>query len=326
MAGGFDDLILRATPRSTPQARALISNDKIKTLTKLKLQEYISSFFGKLGENRDLLTIVSPRSLTYNIDKSFDPKTDTTERKMQVARYFNELRNVIPAILIVDSGINPVMHNIGLISDAYHKEGHWNGHYPILRKIPISVIAATRDQESADELSSVLSLLFNELRNLAGGNYMQGVPEQGETWSITLPNEGVSTSAVNEVDVEGDPIEKIHYCELSFEVMFEDVVRVRQELPTFQPRVPVANVANLANQMKPVIECPDVVNVNEQITVYVKNITNAMRIVVSDARIATLSYNMVLTPRKVGNVKIQVIDPTRSPAERVVSEKAIQIL
>lgn len=322
----FDDLILRATPRSTPQARTLISNDKIKTLTKVKIQEYISSFFGKMGENRDLLSIVSPRSLSYNIDKSFDPKTDPTERKMQVARYFSELRAIVPAILIVDSGIVPVMHNIGLLSDAYNKDGYWNGHYPILRKVPLTIIAATRDQESADELSSVLSLLFNELRNLAGGNYIQGVPEQGETWVIVLPNEGIASSAVNEVDVEGDPIEKIHYSELSMEVMFEDVIRVKQELPTFESRTPSVNVANLSNTLRPEINCPNSVNVDSQITVYVKNITNAMRIVVSDARMATLSYNMVLTPRRVGQVKIQVIDPSRTPAERIVSEKLIQIV
>ena len=328
MANNFDtDLIKRSSPRDVKQTRSLYSNDKIKTLTKSKIQEYIESFFGKVGENRDLLGIVSPRGITYNIDKSFEPQTDPTQRKLQIARYFSELRGIVPCILVVDGGVIPIMHNIGLISDAYNRGGNWVGHFPILRQVPITILAATRDQESADELSSILSLLFNELRNLAGGNYMQGKPEEGETWTITLPNEGVPSSAVNEVEIAGEPVEKIFYSEMSVEnVRYEDVIRVQEKTPNFQDEGFQVNVPDLSKSPGPIIECPDTISISTPVTIIVRGIENHHRIVMSDGKMATLSYNMILTPRKPGKVKIQVIDFKKNPPERVVSEKEINII
>jgi hypothetical protein len=328
MANNFDtDLIKRVNPRSVPQTRSLFSNDKIKTLTKLKIQEYIESFFSRVGENHDLLGIVSPRGVTYNIDKSFEPATDPTQRKLQVARYFSELRGVVPCILIADGGVIPVMHNIGLISDSYSRDGNWNGHYPILRQIPITILAATRDQESADELVSILSLLFNELRNLAGGNYITGKAEEGETWTVTLPNEGVPASQVNEVDIQGEPVEKIFYSEITMVVMYEDVIRVQEKLANFEQNSPFkVNEPNLSQNPPPSIEIADTIPINTQVHLIVRNMENHHRIVMSDGTKATLSYNMMLTPRKLGKVAIQVIDIQKRPEERIVAQKTIEII
>lgn len=327
MANNYDtDLIKRASARTTPQTRSLYSNDKIKTLTKLKIQEYIESFFSKIGENRDLLGIVSPRGVSFNIDRSFDPQTDPTERKLQIARYFNELRSVLPAILIMDGGIVPLQVNLGLISDSYNKDQDWYGHYPVVRQIPIIILAAARDVESADELSSILSLLFNELRNLAGGNYMQGKPEEGETWTVILPNEGVPSSSTTELEVPGDPVEKIHYTEQAFNAIYEDVIRVKQPLPTILPGPIRVNTTDLAGSLPPIIEAPATVGIADQIVIVVRNIEDHMRIVLSDAKIATLSYNMILTPRRYGKVKIQVVDYKRAPIKRIVAEKEIEIV
>lgn len=327
MANNFDaDFIKRSPPKSASQSRTQFSNDKIKTLTKAKIQEYIESFFRAQGENRDLLSIVSPRSISYNIERSFDPQTDPTQRKLQVARIFSELRNILPAILILDGGVVPMPH-MGLISDAYAREGNWVGHFPVVRNIPITIIAATRDVESADELASVLSLLFNELRNMAGGSYMRGKPEEGDTWVITLPVEGVGASAVNESEVAGDPIERIFYSEMSFEARYEDVVRVQQKFPTVEPGTVVYNPSpNLATILAPQIVFPDSISINDQYTVLVKNIENHMRVVISDASIATISYNMVLTPRKFGKFKIQVINSKLDPQKRVVAEKEVEVV
>jgi hypothetical protein len=319
----------RPVPKTKDQAKRLFSNDKIKNFTKLKLQEYIESFFTKSSENFNLLNAVSPRFIHYNISRSFDPKTDPTQRRLQIARYFNELYNIIPSILVVDGGIIPVAHNIGLISDAYVEKSIWRGFYPILRRIPITVIAAARDMDEADEMSGLLSLMFNEMRNLAGGNYISGNAEQGENWVISLPNAPVEVGALTSVDVQGDPVEKIWYTECSLDVSFEDCLAVKQNMPEIEMGTPVIGDTDLpATVKKPVIHIANRVPINSQPQLFIENFQNSYRIILSNSKVATLSYDMKLTPRMFGKVVIKVLDSTRyqDADTKVLAEKEIEIV
>lgn len=308
-------------PRTRDQAKRLFSNDKIKNFTKLKLQEYIESFFNS-GVNFDLLGAVSPRFIQYNISKSFDPKTDPTQRRLQIARYFNELRNIIPSILILDGGVVPISQSIGLISDASVVENVWRGYYPILRGIPITVIAAARDMDEADEMSGLLSLMFNELRNLAGGSYISGKWEEGETWVINLPYNPVEIGPLSDIEVAGDPIEKIHYTEAQFEVIFQDTLAVRQDVTMDIEGVNyIIGASDPRQNKKPIINISNKISINDQPIVLIQNFQNHYSVILSNSFVATLSYDMRLTPRRYGKVTIKVLD-----ADTVLAEQEIEII
>jgi hypothetical protein len=314
-------------PKSRDQARRLYSNDKIKTLVKLKVQEYIESFFDQNGENRGLLEVTSPQFINYNISKSFDPDTDFTQRKLQVARYFNELRNILPSILIVDRGIQAIPNNIGLISDSIIDNKEWRGYFPILRSVPVTIISAARDMETADEMSGLISIMFNELRNLAGGHYMTGKPEEAENWTISLPQNGVDVSALTEVEVPGDPVERIFYAETEMEVTYQDVLAVRKPLPEYQLQAPTIEEPSLKQRIRPVIVVDAQVSLNSQVYVRIKNLQDHYQIILSNGALATLAYNTVLTPRAPGKLTIRVIDPLEGdPDKNVLAEKEIEII
>jgi len=319
----------RPAPRTQEQAKRLFSNEKIKNLTKLKIQQYIESFFSSDGVNRSLLASAAPRFINYNISKSFDPSVDPTQRRLQITRYFNELRSILPAILVADGGIEYVSHNIGLISNAIVKDGIWTGFYPIVRRIPLTVVVAARDVEEADELSGLLSLLFNELRNLAGGHYITGNQEQGETWVIALPQAGVSISSLSDTEVQGDPVERVWYAEALMDITFEDVLEVSQEMPTFQPGGVVVGEPDLRTALPPIIYMPSVISLNTQVRVLIKNFQDNYRVILSNAKVATITYDMLLTPRMLGKVKLQVIDNSQGATgtnRRVVAEKEFEIV
>lgn len=317
----------KTAPKSVEQTRRLYSNDKIKNLTKLKLQEYISSFFGKAHDNYGLLGAVSPRFINYNIDNSFDPKVDPTQRKLQIARYFDKLRAILPAILIVDGGVQAINHNIGLIGDAYTDAGSWHGIFPIYRKIPISIVIAARDVDEADEMSGVVSLMFNELRNVAGGSYITGKPEEGETWVITLPNAAVDIGALQNSEIPEDPVDRIWYSEATIEVFFEDKLQIKTKMPDFAGPGFKVSVGDLKGKtFKPEITVPDVIPLNSQTSVYISNFQDSYRVILSDSKIATLSYNMVLTPRRFGKFKIMVYDDTVGDAsKRIIASKEVTV-
>lgn len=309
-----EGFINKVEPTSKEQTIGLYSNDKIKTLTKLKLQEYIESFFKKDGVNRSLLKTISPRSISYNIEKSFSQDMDPTQKKMQIARYAAELRNILPAILIVDSGVIPIDHNIGQISDAYIEKDNWFGSFPIFRQLPMSVVVAAMDVDSADEMASVISLLFNELRNLAGGHYIHGDQTKDEKWVITLPNSGVPVDALSNADVPNDPVTKIWYSEAALEVYFQDTLSVQSKMPTFHERGAKANTPNLAESFLPVIQAPDTVPINQTTPVNIVYLQDHHRVQVSNPNIFTISRQdpnsriLTLTPRLWGSAKILVQD------------------
>lgn len=319
----------RPVAKTRDQAKRLFSNDKIKNFTKLKLQEYIESFFTKTNENFDLLSAVSPRFIHYNTNRSFDPKTDPTQRRLQIARYFEELYNIIPAILIIDGGIIPIPNTLGLLGAARVQDHIWRGYYPIVRSVPITVIAAARDVDEADEMSGLLSLMFNEMRNLAGGNYIAGNAEQGENWVISLPNAPVEVGALSSAEVQGDPVQKIWYTESSLDITFEDSLAVKQKMPGYDLAGAVVGDYDLPRTiLKPIIHISDQIPINSQPTLFIENFQNTYRVVLSNAKVATLSYDMKLTPRMLGKVTIRVLDSTKYHDEnaRVLAEKEIEII
>lgn len=342
-----DDHVTAPKIRTQAQAGRRFSNDKIKTLTKLKIQEYIESFFKDTGVNHDLLSAVSPRFIHYNTDKSFDPATDPTERRLQIARYFSELKNVIPCILIVDGGINVVPGNLGLLGAASMTNGVWRGDYPIFRRIPTAIVAAARDVEEADEMSGLISLMFNELRNLGCGNHIRGKQDEMERWVVTLPNGPVDVGALSETDVPGDPIEKIWYTETLIDVFYEDILSIKSDIGvTVDEGRSVAGgcvttAGALVNEPNartgqvtiPVIEVSDTVSINSQEQIIIKNFQDRYRVILSDSTVATISANLVLSPRAFGKVTIKVIDPTihipNCPKEgltNIIAEKTIEIV
>ena len=317
----------RPVPKTKNQATRLFSNDKIKNITKIKLQEYVESFFNK-GQNFDLLSAVSPRFINYNTSKSFDPKTDPTQRRLQIARYFNELHEIIPAILIVDGGINTIANTIGLIGDARIENKIWRGYYPIIKKIPITILAAARDVDEADEMSGIISLMFNEMRNLAGGQYICGNVDGGETWVISLPNEPVDVGALSQSDIAGEPVEKIWYTETAFEVMFEDTLAVKEQTPEVEMKGVFINEPNLRQVKAPIIHVADQVRINEQPVIYIENFQDSYRLILSNSKIATISHDLKLTPRMFGKVVLKIVDDKYPGNDSLsfVAQKEIEIV
>jgi len=226
------DTVSRPSPETPAEARRIFSPDKIKNLVKIKVQQYIESFFHRAGENFGLLQIVSPRSVQYNIEKSFDPNTDPTQRKLQIARYFNDLRAILPCILVVDGGVKATHQSIGLLGSGRMHNGSWVGKYPVTRTIPLTILIGARDVDEADEMSGIVSLLFNECRNLAGGNYLVSDQQRGETWVIMLPNGPVDIDPLSDTPLNNDPTEKIWYTQCQVEVYFEDSFSVGAQSPT----------------------------------------------------------------------------------------------
>jgi len=300
----------KPAPKTQTQSRYLLTSDRVKAVVKGKMQEYLESFFKPDGENRELLGFINTRWFNYNIDRSFDPKTDPTQRKLQIARYFNELRAIIPAIIIMDGGVTPIHQSMGMIADSSIQAMNWFGYYPIVRKVPISILLAARDIESIDDMCDLLAIILNEFRIEAGGTYMSGILDEGQHWAMMLPNDAISFGSVSDTEIPGDPIEKIFYSETTFEVFFEGVLTIRRKLPELKyGGMLVETPGSVLSTVLPVIVLPSTININQQYNLLIQNFQDRYRIIVSDPNVASLTYNMKLTPRKHGQFTISIFDP-----------------
>ena len=345
-----NDTMVRPTPESIDQARKLNSPDKIKTLTKIQVQQYIQRFFEKFDVNSNLLKAVSRRFVNYNIDKSFDPATDPTQRKLQIARYFNELRGILPCILVVDSGVVANPQSIGQVAHVENIDGYWHGTYPVTKYVPLSILAGARDLEEIDDISSLISLMFNEMRNLAGGSFIAGNPKFGDNWGIYLPCGGVSLSAPSEVAIADDPTDRIWYVQASLDnVYFESSFTVKQKYPEFTELTPVSYLGfiqdhptqSVTSQLfgtvtqtkyptvgelyAPVVLIPSTIPVNQQILVMIQNWQPHFQVFVSNPNVATITTDLLLTPKRLGSVTIRVYDGSSAQPGHIVAEKTVQI-
>lgn len=299
------------TPKRNADKNKIYSNDKIKNLVKSHLQKYIESFFSDTGQNKDLLGIVSPRMLQYNTDKSFDEKQDYTRKKLQVARATAELASIVPAVIIADGGVESVSDSIGSITGAGSiggMGGQWYGKYNIFKRVPITLICATRDIEELDSFAGLISLMFNELRNLAGGSEITGNLSEGDTYVIVLQHSPVNISSPSSVDVPRDQLLKIWYAEAALDVYFQDEFIVKKSLPEINVNKQNVNTPNLMALHKPEIMVSSHLSVNAQHMILIKNLGPDDTLIVSDPKKATVTSDFYLTPRSIGPITLRVID------------------
>ena len=175
-----DGYIFRAAPKSVQEAVSRASHDRIKSITKQAVQHYIQEFLDTTGGKRSITEAVGSLSQLFITDTD-TLTTDPTLRPTQLARYFNDIRARLPAILIVDSGMEWVDPGLNVLDQAtgFGEKGafgqnlKWQGQFPLTFNIPITIIAAAGDQESADALGSFLTLVFGPLRNISGGSRIQ---------------------------------------------------------------------------------------------------------------------------------------------------------
>jgi len=309
--------IFKAAPKSIQEAVSRASHDRIKSITKQAIQHYIEQFLNTTGVKRSITEAVGSLSKLFITDTD-TLTTDPTLRPTQLARYYQDIRERLPAILIVDSGMEYVDPGLNVIDHATSwgeqtalgTPTKWQGQFPITFNIPITIICAAADQESADALGAFLCLVFGPLRNLSGGQRITGRDDKGDTWEVRLPLDFVPSPTTNSA-IADDPKDSVWAMTIDLLVQYEDRIILEQEMAevVFDAGNFVVGDSNLNENLSPIIDFPDEIRLNESHQIRVTQLQDRQRIVLSDGNIATFDpESLILTPRKLGHFEIQVLD------------------
>ena len=340
MANPPKGYIFRAAPKSVQEAVSRASHDRIKSITKQAIQHYIQQFMDTKGVKRSITEAVGSLSKLFITDTD-TLTTDPTLRPTQLARYFNDIKERLPAILIVDSGmewVDPGFNNLDHVTHfgergEFGQAKFWQGQFPLTYNIPISIVAAAADQESADALGSFLTLVFGPLRNISGGQRITGREDKGDTWEVRLPLTFTPSPTTNSA-INDDPKDSVWAMTIDLLVQFEDRIQLEQEMAqvAFPPTARVGD-PNLAGSFPPIIDFPEQIKINEINRIRVDQLQDMQRIVLSDGNIATFDpETLCLTARKLGTFEIQVVDRRVRQAQgaalapEVVAAKAVEVI
>lgn len=340
---------VKAKPRSVKESIAQHSHDRLKTITKSAIEHYIRSFLDSDGEYRSAIESVSKGSLQYITDKSIQATKDSTKRATQLARMFNEVREKVPAILIVDAGMESVPS--GLNSGLLHStliNNMWQGWFNKQFKVSLTVIVLTGDQDSTDQLMEIVELLFNNLRQIHDGSEIRS-HESGHNWCVRLPLT-FDISATSGTNITEDNKDQLWFAEFSLPVEAEDTFAIempfdtsltsgaydrdfRSDYPKDYPASPI-NSPNLKASLPPVIMAPDSIQINSTAGVSFSRLQPHHKVIIDQPLIATIDVQArAITPRRLGTFSLQVVDldirhddqGPRAMAPVVVASKTIAV-
>jgi hypothetical protein len=192
-------------------------------------------------------------------------------------------------------------------------------HYTIYRKIALNLMIVTMDEETTDTLVGLLSMIFGELKNEAGGSYIN-TPHA--SWVVRLPQMFTIGTTQGQL-VEQDPKDSFYWCDMQLEIDYEDVIMIDHTVATEDGITPVVNDQAFQS---PSIDMPAVMLVGSQAPIRVHFWQDHYEIGLSDPHLASYSTeSWLLTARKPGTLKLWVLDPNQPPAMRKIAEIQIVI-
>ena len=217
--------LTKHVPRSVKDVLDVASQDRVLSIVKNSMINYIRYFMDTIGVNRAIAEELGSSTLQYITDEKL-PTNDPALRPTQLAVMNEQLTQKIPAILVQETSL-PEWVSAGLgqkDSDSYLGADQVN-QFAFIFKCPIQIAVITNDQPSTQDLTTLISLMLGPLQNLAGGSRIKS-DDPKSNWVITLPLV-FPAPTLTPVALEGDNIEKYWVGQIGLEVRYESKAAIR---------------------------------------------------------------------------------------------------
>lgn len=318
-----------ALPRSALEALATTGKAAIRTRSKIALEWYLRSFTDTDGVNRSLVPAIDQQVLTWITDRSIEHDGDPQYVRTQLARMFDDVKERVPAVLIVDHSFRWVPTGLSPVSAGRVVDGQWLGRFDVHAQVGVTISVLTHDQESTSTLADFLCIAINTVRMMVGGSRL--CPPNC-TWEVRLPMT-LDTAASQSQPSGDDPVKRLWYSNIDLQLDYEDSFLVQQDVMTpNEQSLTTGGIIGVPNA-HPEISCPDTIQINRPQEIGFSGVTSAHTIYIDRPGVAVLNLEeLTVTARRLGEFAIVVTssalpyeaDSLATPA--VVTRKTVRVV
>jgi hypothetical protein len=323
---------IKATPETSVQVASQFGTDKVASIVKNSLMEYIGSFLSSTGKNRNFVPNAFPSMSIYLTDsEKLKTNNDPTKRELQLTTLFERVKEKLPCILLDDAGI--VYKNSGLgVCDStnFVEKDTAQFWFRVVREVSTSIIVGANEQTTCSSIRDAVSVMFGDICKFTNGNILANDGDDQSSWQVVINNQpldmgnierlpaGTGESANNLVTFSTGTI----FCR------FEGFFAVQSKSTEYSINDTQWNYS---------LEAPETIQVGSSGIVEIKNARPyGLKIASTNQNILVLqkvtSTRFKAIARKVGKVKVQLIDDSlfeqrnkSAYMPKIVYEKEIEI-
>lgn len=221
-----DDYIFNAVPRSKRESVARDAETRVTETTKNAIVSYLSLFLAPDGIHRRLLNLTARFSVQFEtrIQGARD-KDDPSVYEIQLARYWGELRQKLPCIIIVDSGFEFENPGLGGITDSFPINLNTSSvQLTMLAKVPIEIQVAAMDETTCADIRDLLVYILGPLSHINKGHVIRSKRPE-DRWEVRLPLD-FTPSGLERRNINEDTVDSLWTTSISIVPSFEGLIQV----------------------------------------------------------------------------------------------------
>tara|TARA_R100000656_G_scaffold104176_1_gene76180 strand:+ start:220599 stop:221648 length:1050 start_codon:yes stop_codon:yes gene_type:complete len=221
-----EDFIYSAVPMSKKESVARSAEARVTETVKSAVQHHLASFLDPKGKHRNLVNLAASFSVQYETRIS-GPRDldDPSIYEVQLARLWQELRQRLPCIIIVDTGFAYQNPGLGGLVDSWPVSRSTSGvSMSMLATVPIELQIAAMDQTSCGDLRDVLSLILGPLTHFTKSHVIRSL-RGSDKWEVRLPLEP-QQAGLESRNVGDDSKDTLYVTSISLETVFEGIIPI----------------------------------------------------------------------------------------------------
>lgn len=290
-------------------------------ITKLTIQKFIEACLSPDGQFRTLCKRFASFTGDFIINQNLEP--DSRKRMLQIARYFEQVKERPPQIIIQDKGYHYEPASLGGLTAGWNernREGQQIVRIYDSIPIPIEITCAAMDETTTEDLQSFLSFAFGSFQKfMCGYELKPSKAMAGAYWVVLLPAIH-EMGARNNASFQGDPKTQIFAFTMTMEVRFENSTYITYN------EAPLPELANV--QME--VTVPSKITLGSVVPVMLGNTVYPIAVYSSDPRVAYIEQQhttFFIKPQRVGKFKLIVAKPSGATDETmtVYAEKEMTV-
>lgn len=180
-----EDYIFHTIPRSKRQAAARAAETRVTLTVKNAIQEYLSRYLSADGRYRDQLKQTAPYTIQYETGLS-GSMDDPTVHEVQLARLWQDLRQKLPCIMIMDGKFE--YHNPGLggfTGSSWLTARTAKVDLKIEVSMELNIQVAALDETTCGDLRDMLVYILGPLTYV--NKHLIRSDNAADDWEIRLP-------------------------------------------------------------------------------------------------------------------------------------------